>query len=81
MGCLALTVFLLQAMLAALLYSTAGFSLAAVGGLALMATVAFSSIFVVVAGGKPRPNYMTVSDGQHAFAELISPLMCHIRVL
>lgn len=41
-------------MLAALLYSTAGFSLAAVGGLALMATVAFSSIFIAVTGGKAK---------------------------
>ena len=52
------TTFMLQAMLAALLYSTAGLALAAVGALGLMATVAFSSIaFVATIGNAAVPAH------------------------
>ena len=41
-----------QAMLSALLYSTAGLALFSVSALGLMATVAFGSIFFAVTAGK-----------------------------
>lgn len=50
------TTLMLQAMLAALLYSTAGLAFAAVGALGLMATVAFSSIaFMATIGEAALP--------------------------
>ena len=57
---------MLQAMLAALLYSTAGLALTAVSALGLMATVAFSSIFVAVAGGNTCVRTVSAVDEQHA---------------
>ena len=56
----------LQAMLAALLYSTAGLALTAVGALGLMASVAFSSIFVAVAAGKTYVIIVPALNEQHA---------------
>ena len=53
-------------MLAALLYSTAGLALTAVGVVGLMATVAFSSIFVAVAGGKTHVIIVPALNEQHA---------------
>lgn len=53
-------------MLAALLYSTAGLALTAVGALGLMATVALSSIFVAVAGGTTRVRNAPALNEQHA---------------
>jgi len=51
----------LQAMLAALLYSASGFALFSVGALGLMATVAFTSIFFAVIGGKfPNPYLYSI---------------------
>lgn len=45
---------MLQAMFAALLYSTAGLALTAVGLLGVMAATAFASIFFAVIGGMPQ---------------------------
>ncbi len=48
-------------MLAALLYSASGFALFSVGALGLMATVAFTSIFFAVIGGKfPNPYLYSI---------------------